>query len=182
MFISSACPINSNSFVLKPPEEGSTIGIHIVRKKEEIEDALKNVFSYSNEVLIEEFIIGRELTVGILDGDPFPLIEIRPRDGFYDYTAKYTVGATEYIIPPELDEEKTKHVQDIAARAYQALGCKGAARIDCMLDNDSRPYVLEINTIPGMTETSLLPMAAKSTGTDFGTLVEKILWGASLYK
>ncbi len=169
-------------FVLKPPEEGSTIGIRIIREKEEIEDGLKNVFSYGKEVLIEEFIMGRELTVGVLNGEPLPLIEIRAKNGFYDYTAKYTIGATEYIVPPALDEEKTKHVQDIAARAYHALGCKGAARVDCMLGGDSRPYILEINTIPGMTETSLLPMAAKSIGTDFGSLVEKILSGASLYK
>lgn len=169
-------------FVIKPSEEGSTIGISIIEEKKNITDNLKKALQYSREILIEEFIHGRELTVGILNGRPLPLVEICPKSGFYDYKSKYTRGETEYIISPNLDKEKADEIKDIAVRAFTALGCRGVARVDFILSTNGNPFILEINTIPGMTETSLLPMAAKRAGIDFESLVEKILWGSSLYK
>jgi D-alanine-D-alanine ligase len=169
-------------FVIKPSEEGSTIGVSIIEEKKNITDNLKKALQYSREILIEEFIHGRELTVGILNGRPLPLVEICPKSGFYDYKSKYTRGETEYIISPNLDKEKADEIKDIAVRAFTALGCRGVARVDFILSTNGNPFILEINTIPGMTETSLLPMAAKRAGIDFESLVEKILWGSSLYK
>jgi D-alanine-D-alanine ligase len=169
-------------FVIKPSEEGSTIGVSIIEEKKNITDNLKKALQYSREILIEKFIHGRELTVGILNGRPLPLVEICPKSGFYDYKSKYTRGETEYIISPNLDKEKADEIKDIAVRAFTALGCRGVARVDFILSTNGSPFILEINTIPGMTETSLLPMAAKQAGIDFESLVEKILWGSSLYK
>jgi len=169
-------------FVVKPSEEGSTIGISIVKKEDEINSALSAAFKCSSEIIIEKFIKGRELTAAVIDGKPLPLIEIVPKSGFYDYQSKYTNGATEYIVAPAMDKNLETKIQELAVKAYHALHCCGVARVDFILDEEKNPSILEINTIPGMTENSLLPKAAKKAGISFDNLVEKILFGATLHK
>lgn len=161
--------------VVKPVEEGSTIGVTIVRKKGDLLSAVKEASKFGDSILIERFIKGREVTVSVLDGKPLPIIEIAPREGFYDYHAKYTRGFTEYILPARLKKRNYMKVQELGARAYQALCCEGAARVDFMVDEQERPYCLEVNTVPGMTETSLLPKAAQAVGISFSELVEMML-------
>lgn len=170
-------------FVVKPPEEGSTIGISIVRDAAHIGKAVSLAAQYDREVLIEEFVKGRELTAAVLNGQPLPLVEIVAKDGFYDFEAKYhSQGTTRYVVAPEIGEEHTLLIQKLAMEAYAVLGCCGAARVDFLLTPDGRPCILEINTIPGMTETSLLPKAAGHAGIGFESLVEQILWSARLHK
>ncbi len=164
--------------VVKPSSEGSTIGVTIVRDEGELLEAMNLAFSYGSEVLMEEYIPGREITVGVLDETPLPVIEIVPKEEFYDYQAKYTKGMTEYIIPARLSDGLYKKVQDLGLRVYEVLGCKGVSRVDMRVDREDNPYVLEINTVPGMTETSLIPMAAKEIGIDFPELIERILESA----
>jgi D-alanine-D-alanine ligase len=166
--------------VVKPAREGSTIGVSIVTKEKQWIPALKKAGQYDDEILVEEFIKGREITVGILEGLPLPIIEIAPKSGFYDFHSKYTKGETEYIIPARIPREKYLTAQDLSLRAFRALGCSGVARIDLMLDERDNPFVLEVNTMPGMTETSLLPKAANYAGIAFEELAERILLGASL--
>jgi D-alanine-D-alanine ligase len=170
-------------FVVKPPEEGSTIGISIVRDAAHISRAVSLAAQYDREVLIEEFVKGRELTAAVLNGEPLPLVEIVAKDGFYDFEAKYhSQGATRYVVAPDIGQEHTLMIQKLARETYAVLGCSGAARVDFLLTPDGRPSILEINTIPGMTETSLLPKAAAHAGIDFESLVERILWTARLHK
>ena len=166
--------------VVKPAREGSTIGISIVTKEKQWIPALKKAGQYDEEILVEEFIKGREITVGILEGLPLPIIEIAPKSGFYDFHSKYTKGETEYIIPARIPREKYLTAQDLSLKAFRALGCSGVARVDLMLDERNNPFVLEVNTMPGMTETSLLPKAANYAGIAFEELAERILLGASL--
>ncbi len=166
--------------VVKPAREGSTIGISIVRKEEELGPALKIAGEYDAEILVEEFMKGREITVGILEEIPLPIIEIVPRSGFYDYHSKYTKGETQYLLPARLPREKYLHAQEISLKAFQSLGCTGVARVDLMTDENENPWIIDINTMPGMTETSLLPKAASYAGIPFEDLVERILLGASL--
>lgn len=168
--------------VVKPASQGSAIGVSVVRKKAELKDALKKAGSYGGAVIVEEFIEGRELTVSILDGKVLPIIEIRPKEGFYDYKAKYTKGMTEFVCPAKLDKKTEKKVIKESLAAYEALGCKGAARVDVMLGKKGSPYVLEVNTIPGMTELSLFPRAAQSVGLDYPKLVQEMLRGAGVDK
>jgi len=168
--------------VIKPTEEGSTIGISIVKNEADLDRAISRALACSSEILIEQFIAGQELTAAIINGTALPLIEIKPKSGFYDYQSKYTTGATEYIVAPPMDKALENKIQDLALKAYRALFCCGAARVDFMLANDRTPYILEVNTIPGMTETSLLPKAAEKAGMDFGNLVENILLQAKLHK
>jgi len=166
--------------VVKPAREGSTIGISIVTKEKQWIPALKKAGQYDEEILVEEFIKGREITVGILEGLPLPIIEIAPKSGFYDFHSKYTKGETEYIIPARIPREKYLTAQDLSLKAFRALGCSGVARVDLMLDERNNPFVLEVNTMPGMTETSLLPKAANYAGIAFEELAERILLAASL--
>jgi D-alanine-D-alanine ligase len=166
--------------VVKPAREGSTIGVSIVRTEEERFPALKEAAQYDEEILVEEFVKGKEITVGILEDIPLPIIEIVPKSGFYDYRSKYTKGETQYIIPARIPREKYLYAQEISRRAFQALGCSGCARVDLMTDEDGDPFVIDVNTMPGMTETSLLPQAASYAGIGFEELVERILLGASL--
>jgi D-alanine-D-alanine ligase len=166
--------------VVKPAREGSTIGISIVRRDEELDPALKMAGEYDEEILVEEFIKGREITVGILQNIPLPVIEIAPKSGFYDYRSKYTKGETEYILPARIPREKYLYAQEISLKAFQELGCSGVGRVDLMADEDENPFVIDVNTMPGMTETSLLPKAAGYAGIPFEDLVERILLGASL--
>lgn len=161
--------------VVKPCQEGSTIGISMVREASQLQDACVNAFRYDHEILIEEFIDGQEVTVGVLGDEPLPVIEVVPMSGFYDYEAKYTAGKTNYIVPARIDSQTYEQVQSLGLSAHQALGCQGASRVDIRLDKQGNPYILEVNTIPGMTETSLLPKAARAAGIEFGELVKRIL-------
>jgi len=166
--------------VVKPAREGSTIGISIVQKEEDLLPALKRAAECDEEVLVEKFIRGKEVTVGILGDLPLPIIEIAPRSGFYDYRSKYTKGETQYIIPARLSRERYLETQEVSLKTFKALGCSGCVRIDVMADEEGTPYVIDVNTMPGMTETSLVPQAAQHAGIPFGDLAERILLGASL--
>lgn len=159
--------------VIKAPRQGSSVSVHLVRKPEEIAPALDDCLIHGEEILVEELVTARELTVGILGGEALSVVEIRPRAGFYDYANKYTKGATEYLVPAPLTDVETEAVQSVARAANDALGLKVYCRVDVLLGPDG-PVVLEINTIPGMTETSLLPKAAQASGLDFGTLCCRI--------
>lgn len=167
-------------WVVKPAREGSTIGVSIIHEKEEFIPGLKRAGEYDEEILVEEFIKGKEITVGILGTNPLPVIEVVPRSGFYDYHSKYTEGETRYILPAQISREKYLYAQEISFKAFQALGCSSVARVDLMTDEDENPFVIDVNTMPGMTETSLLPKAANYVGIPFEDLVERILLGASL--
>lgn len=164
--------------VIKSAAQGSSIGVTIVDEASKVSDAIKEAFKYSDHILIEEFIKGRELTVPVWgDSEPqaLPVIEIRPYSGRYDYHSKYTKGATEYLVPAELDDAVNNAVQKAAVSAFKVLGCRGIARIDIMLSADNKPYVLEVNTIPGMTATSLVPKSAAAAGINFPDLCERLL-------
>ena len=166
--------------VAKPLREGSTIGVAVARRQEEVEGAIRVARAHSDDVLLEAFVAGREVTLGVLDGMPLPLVEVVPESGFYDYESKYTAGRTRYLCPAPLGEHEAAQAVRAGCAAFEALGCSGAARVDIILDGDGRPWLLEVNTIPGMTPTSLLPKAAAAAGIDFDDLVGRILAGASL--
>jgi len=168
--------------VVKPACQGSAIGVSIVRKDAGVKAALREASRFGGPVLIEKYIKGRELTVSILNGRVLPTIEIRPKKGFYDYRNKYTKGATEFVVPAPMAKSIEKRVAREALAAYESLGCSGAARVDVMLDSKGTPFVLEVNTIPGMTELSLFPRAAEAAGLDYASLVEEMLSGAGLNK
>ncbi len=161
--------------VVKPAQEGSSVGVSIVREERELKDALYEAFKFGKKVIIEKFIEGREIHIGVLADKALGGVEVRPKRGFYDYEAKYTKGLTEYILPPEIEEPIYKKLKSLALKAHKALGCDGATRIDMILSKDGNPYVLEVNTLPGMTETSLLPKIASLAGYDFKGLVKEIL-------
>ena len=167
--------------VVKPVCEGSSLGISIVHGEAELQAAQEKAFTYDAQILLEQFIPGREITAAVLEGEPLPLIEIQPLSGFYDFQAKYSPGATNYLVPAPLSEPVTRMIQDLAVQSCRVVDClSGAVRVDFRLDEDDRPLVIEINTIPGMTATSLLPKAARSAGIDFDALITTILGGASL--
>ena len=165
--------------VVKAASQGSSIGVYIVESHEELKNALVQAFKYNDEVLVEEFIMGRELTVAVWgneeEKEAFPIIEITTLTGRYDYDSKYTKGASAHIIPAPMSEEKTKEIQDLAIKTFTACGCKGVARVDMMLSEDEVPYVIEVNSVPGMTETSLVPDAARAMGIEFPELCERML-------
>ena len=167
--------------VVKPAREGSTIGISIVQSLEALRHGIDTAAALDGTVLVEEFIDGLELTVSVLNGVALPVIQIVPKSGFYDYHSKYTVGQTEYLLPAPIDAAVYTRMQQAAVVACEVLGCRGAARVDFML-REKEFYCLEVNSIPGMTETSLLPQAAKAAGIDFEELVEKILLDADTDK
>jgi len=165
-------------YVIKPPREGSSVGVHIVRDENEAMAAMEDAAKYGDEVLVEQFIEGKELTVGVLDGVALPVVHIAPRSGFYDMKNKYPWlsgdGGTDYYCPAELDEITTGRVQEAALAAHASLNIEIYSRVDILLDAEGNPYVLEANTIPGMTASSLLPKAAKVAGYEFGPLCKKI--------
>ncbi len=165
--------------VVKPVREGSSIGVHIVHTAAELIPACQATQSEFGEFFVERFIPGKEITAGILRIDgvdrALPLIELRPHREFYDYIAKYTPGECEFIIPAELDAETTARVQELALHAHRALGCFGFSRVDLRVTPQNEPYLLEVNTLPGMTETSDLPKAAAAMGIEFDDLVERML-------
>jgi len=166
-------------FVVKPPREGSSVGIEIVKTQDQAEAAISKASAHSKDLLIEEFISGAELTVPVIDGIAYPIVHIIPPEGVYDMATKYpwlsgkTTGS-EYICPADLDLETTIAVQAAAVAAHKSLGLEVYSRVDVMLDSQNRPYVLEANTIPGMTETSLLPKSAAADGLPFPELCRKI--------
>ena len=160
--------------VVKAANEGSSIGVFIVKNEKEYKEAVKKAFEIDEKILIEEFIEGRELTVGILNGEPLDIIEIKVKEGFYDYKNKYFTDSTEYICPAPLEENLYKKLQETALKAYKIIGCKGAARVDFILKGEI-PYFLEINTIPGLTDHSLLPKAAAYRGITFEKLIEEMI-------
>ncbi|MFH1380623.1 MAG: D-alanine--D-alanine ligase [Candidatus Omnitrophota bacterium] len=162
-------------FVVKPVHEGSSIGLSIVTEKLHAEKALNIALEYGESVIVEEYIHGRELTVGILGGEPLPVVEISTRHNVYDYKAKYIDEGTKYIVPARLTKGQQKKVQSSAILAHKALGCRDFSRVDLRMDSSNEVYVLEVNTIPGMTERSLLPKAAKKAGINFENLCIKLL-------
>jgi len=162
-------------WVVKPATEGSSVGVSIVRDRAQFKPALEKAFSLSERAIVEKYIKGKEIHIGILNGRVLGGVEVRPSLEFYSYEAKYTAGLTEYILPPEIDSEAYERAKQAALAANNALGCRGAPRIDLRVDEGGNPYVLEVNTIPGMTETSLLPKIAAEAGLDFTALIEEIL-------
>jgi len=169
--------------VVKPASQGSTIGVTIVRRPSQWKEALKVAHRYDPEAMVEAFIPGHEVTLSLLgtaDGTVagLPAVEIVAPDGFYDFSAKYEKGRTQYLCPAPLSAAVSREIKQLAIRTYQALGCNGAARVDFRITPKGKPYVLEINTVPGMTETSLLPMAAGKAGLSYDALTEQILQSA----
>jgi D-alanine-D-alanine ligase len=167
--------------VAKFPEGGSTLGIVMVHEEHELEKALLDLGQLGEEVLLEQFVSGAEITVAVLNGRALPVVAIVPESGFFDFAAKYTKGLTKYIVPAPIDPAVAERAQRAAEEAYARLGLGGVARADFIVDASGQPYFLEINTIPGMTATSLSPMAAGALGMSFEELVETILLGARLH-
>jgi D-alanine-D-alanine ligase len=161
--------------VVKPARQGSSVGLQFVDRAEDWLPALTEALRFDSELLVEEKIIGRETTVGILDGQPLPVVEVRPKQGDYDYQNKYTAGSTDYFCPADFDAVTTRRIQDAALGAFQAVGGRDYARVDVMVCPDGSPVVLEVNTLPGMTETSLLPKAAAAAGMDFAALCQRMV-------
>jgi D-alanine-D-alanine ligase len=167
--------------VLKPPREGSTVGVHIIRGDREIDPAMGDLVKYGREVLVEKFVPGRELTVGILGDQALPILEIIPKGGFYDFTNKYPFlnpqagGGAEHVCPARIEPTKTREIQELALRAHRALGLEVYSRVDVLLPEDGIATVLEANTIPGMTEASLLPDAAAAAGISYPELCWRII-------
>ena len=166
---------NFNKSVIKPNKQGSSIGFSIIDDQKNIESALDSALEHDSHALIEEYIEGREITVSILDNDALPVIEIQPNHGVYDYRAKYTKGASNYICPADIDQSISNDIKSIALKIHQLLNCKVYSSVDFRLDENNDSWLLEINTLPGMTETSLFPMAAKAAGLSFEDLIDKII-------
>lgn len=164
---------NSFPAVVKPADQGSSVGLFVVKGEKELKEAVEECFKVSNKVMVEEFIEGRDFTVGILKDKALPPIEIRPKKGIYDYESKYTKGMTEYIFSE--DEELNREIQSIALKAHQYLELKDFSRVDFRVSKEGIPYLLEVNTIPGMTELSLFPMACQRAGIDFKKMLETLL-------
>lgn len=167
--------------IVKPRGEGSSLGVKKADNIAELVRAIRAALDLDDVVLVERFIQGIEVNVGILDGRALGAIEIAPKKGIYDYEAKYTPGMTEYFMPARLSSTRTRGVLNLADRAARALGCSGPCRVDLLVTKGENEYVLEVNTLPGMTETSLLPKIASAAGYDFPTLCEAILEGARLH-
>lgn len=162
--------------VVKPSRQGSSIGVHKVFEEEGWDDAFRDALSYDEDVVVEAYISGRELTVGIVDGQALPVVEIAAPDDWYDYEAKYTKDAgTRYLVPAPIDEESSNSCRALAAAAFDALGCAGFGRADFRMSEAGEHYLLEMNTIPGFTETSLLPKAAAEAGMSFSELCDRIV-------
>ncbi len=161
--------------VLKPVRQGSSVGLQFVERVAEWSQCLVEAFRFDTEVLMEEKIAGRETTVGILGAEPLPIVEVRPKTGVYDYQSKYTSGATEYLCPAPFDAPTTERIQSAALKAFEAVGGRDYARVDVMVRANGEPVVLEVNTLPGMTETSLLPKAAAAAGLSYPELCQRMI-------
>lgn len=174
-------PTFSLPYVIKAPRQGSTVGVYIVKEDSEIAAATENVAKYDREFLVEKFIPARELTIGVLGDLALPILEIIPKGGFYDFTNKYPFlnpnagGGAEHVCPAHIPEKEARDIQELALRAHRALGLKVYSRVDVMLPHDGAATVLEVNTIPGMTEASLLPEAAAAAGIGYADLCAKII-------
>jgi D-alanine-D-alanine ligase len=168
-----------NSFgfpcVIKPNDQGSTVGLTICKTPADIPQAVELALKYSDKILIERFIDGYELTVGILENKALPVLEIKPKHDLYDYECKYTSGMSEYIVPADIPSGAAKILQEQALLAFNSLGCEVYGRVDFRLDRDYKPYCLEVNTLPGMTSTSLVPKMAKAVGISFEDLIDRII-------
>lgn len=167
--------------IVKPRSEGSSVGLTKAGNLAELEAGIRQALDHDDFALVERFVQGTEVHVGLLDGRVLGAIEVAPRSGFYDYASKYTPGATEYILPPRLAATRVRGLMNLAERAARALGCSGACRVDLLATAGENEYVLEVNTLPGMTKTSLLPKIADAAGMDYATLCEEILKGARLH-
>jgi D-alanine-D-alanine ligase len=161
--------------VLKPVRQGSSVGLKFVEDVSQWSAALDHALQYDSRVLVEEKVEGREVTAGILGEAALPLVEVRPKSGVYDYKNKYTVGASDYICPAQLDAAVTRRIQDAALSAFKAVKGRDYARVDIIVRRDDTPVVLEVNTLPGMTETSLLPKAAAAAGIGYGELCQRMV-------
>ena len=161
--------------VVKPNTEGSTVGLTIVVQPEDLPEALQLAAQYGPDVMIEQYIPGRELTVAVLGDEALPVVEIRPQGGHYDYESKYTAGRSDYSCPADLPEPLAARIRELGLKAARALGCRGVVRVDVRLSPKNEPYFLEVNTIPGMTPTSLVPMAARAAGMSYDDLVSRML-------
>jgi D-alanine-D-alanine ligase len=174
-------PSISLPIVVKAPRQGSTVGVVIVKNEPDIDSAIAEATKYGRELLIEKFVSGRELTIGILGDQVLPILEIIPKGGFYDFNNKYPFlnpqggGGAEHVCPANIDAGKTKEIQELALRAFRAAGLQVYARVDAILSEAGQPYILEINTIPGMTEASLLPEAAAAAGISYPDLCARII-------
>jgi D-alanine-D-alanine ligase len=166
-------------FVVKPAREGSTIGISIVRDENEKKQALTSAFGFDSKLVVEKYVEGREITAGIVNGATLPIVEVKPASGFYDFTAKYTKGMTEYLVPAALDRRIEKKAYDQAMRIWNRCELSGCVRVDMLLDGKT-PTVIDVNTSPGMTESSLVPKAWAHLNRSFDELVEEILLNAGL--
>ena len=160
--------------VVKPSKQGSTVGLSVVKRREDLGAAIAEAFRYDDEVMIEQFVAGRELTVGILGDEPLPVGEIIPKHEIYDYECKYTPGMAEEVFPAQIPSDRAREAQDLARRAFQALKLRGCARIDFRMTEDGSLFCLEANTLPGMTATSLIPQGAAAAGIPFPELCERI--------
>jgi D-alanine-D-alanine ligase len=168
--------------VVKPVQEGSSVGVSIVRQAGQLDAAVEMAFRHDNEILVEQYIKGQEVQVGILDDQPVGAIEIVPKNEFYDFEAKYTDGMAEHIFPARLEAALYNKAQQIGLAAHRALGCSGYSRVDLLVTAAGECYVLEVNTLPGMTALSLLPeIAAKGAGLPFAALVERIIEASTLH-
>lgn len=166
-------------FVVKPNQEGSTLGLTIVKQEDELLKALEEAFKHDDDIIVEEYIKGREVTVAVLgekgNEKALPVIEIVPKNEYYDYESKYSPGGSEHIVPARISEELTKKLQDYSVRAHQLLGCEVYSRVDFIINDDGKPYILEVNTLPGMTPTSLFPDAARAIGMTYEEMIEKFV-------
>jgi D-alanine-D-alanine ligase len=167
------CPV-----VVKPNDQGSTVGLTVVHDPNDLPAAVELAASFSPHVLVEEYIPGREVTVAVLGGEPLPVVEIAPKGGLYDYESKYTKGMSSYTCPAEIPDTLVIKLQESALTAFATLGCRGYARVDYRVSPQEQIFCLEVNTVPGMTEVSLVPMAAAAAGIGFGDLVERIVRSA----
>ena len=167
--------------IVKPRREGSSVGLGKAANLPELGAAIDAALAYDDEALVERFVQGREVHVGILDGRVLGAIEVVPPEGLYDYRAKYTAGVTEYVAPPRVAPTRLRGVMNLAERAARALSCTGACRVDLLVTEGENEYVLEVNTLPGMTRTSLLPKIAEQAGLDYGALCDAILASAKLH-
>lgn len=166
--------------VVKPPREGSSVGCYLVFEEHAWESAFEGAVRFSGEALVEEYIPGRELTVGVVDRQVLPVVEIKPLSEWYDFDAKYVTGDTQYKVPAELDDDVTERLQSLALETFDCLGAEGFGRVDFRLSPEGKPYVLELNAIPGFTVTSLLPKAAQAAGIGFSELCCRIMEMARL--
>ncbi len=166
-------------YFVKPNSSGSSVGCSIVNSQgEELEEALNNAFQYDDEVLVEKYIKGREIQFAVVSGKPLGCVEVKPKDAFYSYTAKYTKGQTRYLLNPVLSKEEYDACESAAVDAHKLIKCKGVSRTDMILDDEGDAYVLELNTLPGLTEFSLVPMIAGNKGISFNELIENIIENA----